>query len=141
MGPGHLHCCCSCFLPLLLLRHKMLWVSLGAYTAWMCRGVKTQWGQTFTNGRQGPTDTSFPLPSSSRRSWVAVVCVASWKVETKTSSVQWLLWERTLVLTLPPPFPAFLLLLPGTILLNKVLAHKPLPQVLFFWEPRLTHIV
>lgn len=31
--------------PLLLLRHRMLWDSLGTYTAWMYKGVNTQWGQ------------------------------------------------------------------------------------------------
>lgn len=30
----------------------MLWDSLGTYTAWMYKGVNTQWGQTFVSGGQ-----------------------------------------------------------------------------------------
>lgn len=43
----------------LLLRHEVLWVSLGTYVAWMRRGVNTQWSETSTIGRQSPTEKSF----------------------------------------------------------------------------------
>lgn len=66
--------------------------------------------------------------------------MASWKMEVKRSSVLcvrwWLLREQTLLSPLSPPFPASMLLPPGT-LLNKVLARKPLPWVLFSGESRL----
>ena len=31
----------------------MLWDSLGTCTAWMYKGVNTQWGQTLVSGGQG----------------------------------------------------------------------------------------
>lgn len=124
----------------LLLRHEMLWDSLGTYITWTCRRFTTQWGKTFTNGRQRPDKSFLPLTCF----WVAVVYMASQKVEIKWSNALyitwWLLWERTVMLTLLLPFPTSLRLLPGTPL-NMVLVHKPLPQVLFSGEPRLRQML
>ena len=86
----------------------------------------------------GPAGSSFPLPSFSRHSWVAVAYVASWKVETKRSNVQSFCGKGC---WLSPSTSCLLTSAPWITLLNKVLAWKPLPQVLFCGESRVTHVV
>lgn len=96
-------------------------------------------GQSFHQWEQRPTDkSSLPLADVPEQQ-LLIRPLGRWRSSPPMHFTQVILRTNPHIDPLPP-LPASYLLLPGTTL-NKVLAHKPLPQILFSGEPRLRRVL